>query len=368
LDFSSFNPLRAAKKYRQLNRRSIVFLLLVILIGTIFFLNIGGSETQDFDTTGETPELIENPSQADFSFPDGFNFSQAIGGQLTPPSDFDPDLIPPGGFINGSFDGDFSVPSLPDFTPPDITVPTFSPPTITPPGNTGPTGTATDPGFNNTRGDNNVTLIDRQDKARNLPNITIPGFDLFNFDLPTFSIDFQFSLLSALFLILMFGLLYFNKMLLPDLLSKLSNDDGSTTFEKTFFVHAPGITEDQKEKIERARRLVIFKDHVDELIERSRIRIDEEGPDLTIVKGYHELDKAFASFSKLIRDKSVTPLEHARTNFETGEIDNQILEEIVNLFYLNRFGYRKMTKNDGYDFIDNLIKLVIKDISEENGI
>jgi hypothetical protein len=83
------------------------------------------------------------------------------------------------------------------------------------------------------------------------------------------------------------------------------------------------------------------------------------GPEETIISGYHELDQAFAAFSKLIRTKDLTPLEHARLNFVTGEIDNYQLEEIVNLFYITRFGHKELTNRDGEQFILHLKQLVI---------
>ncbi|MFV2014041.1 MAG: hypothetical protein ACC656_01310, partial [Candidatus Heimdallarchaeota archaeon] len=114
-----------------------------------------------------------------------------------------------------------------------------------------------------------------------------------------------------------------------------------------------------RRKKERVRRLLVFKDHVDELIERSRVRIELKTPPHTIIIGYHELDKAFSEFSSLIRTKDITPLEHAHKHFETGEIENTILEKIVDLFYLTRFATVEITKQDGYSFIEYLDQLVL---------
>lgn len=371
-------------RYGKLNRKNIVMLLMIVLLGTIIFLNLGSSRTEDYSQQEALPELVGNPGE--ISLPTqpggGFNFSNDFTNfpEFQPPTElFDPDLFNPddwGGGIN--FTGvpgdlpDFSFPTVdfpkftfPSFTPPAWEPPDFSRPTINPPTFTKPTvPTPTIDQNNNTNdGGFNITLPERDNKARNLPMINWFDNSSINIDFPSFpDLDISITIEGFVFVILLLSVLYLNKKFIPDLLSKLERGDHEEHETKTsqFFVSISKPSEEEVKKKERLKRLIVFADHIDELIERSQERMEITGAEDTIITGYHELDSAFAVFRKLIRTKDVTPLEHAKHTFETGEIDNDRLEEIVNLFYISRFGHRTMTEQDGWDFIDNLYNLVIK--------
>ena len=106
---------------------------------------------------------------------------------------------------------------------------------------------------------------------------------------------------------------------------------------------------------------MVFKDHVDELVVKSKRRLADSGAVKMVVMGYHDLDNAFNHFAKLERSRDLTPLEHSEIEFITGEIDNQSLRKIVDLFYLTRFGHKELTEHHAKEFIRHLEQLVIED-------
>ena len=376
-------------RYGKLDRRKFVIILIIILILIVAFLSYGGSITNPFSSTGESIELQENPGQLELpNIGDGganLTGDFDIGENFTLPEDFltdnpftDIDLIngslpdiefPDIEFPNVSFpdiDIDIDPPTLPD---PDITIsnPNITTPIIT--DNTNNTGS-------------NFTLPERENKARNLPEIKPFNFSLGEIELPSIPIlnlDIRVTVEGLVFISILLLTLILNKKFIPDIIRKLEESGFSEDKEAVvanYFITGPKVKEDKK-KVERLKRLIVFRDHVNELIKRSRSRLESEGAEETIISGYYELDLAFAAFSKLIRSKDLTPLEHSRLNFITGEIDNYRLEEIVNLFYITRFGHKELTNKDGEQFIMHLMHLVIskeildldvKDESEEEEI
>ena len=376
-------------KYGKLDRKNIILLLMVILIITILFLNLGSSRTEDYAQREPLPELVGNPGEIELPTQPGggFNFSKDFTDfpSFQPPSElFDPNKFDPndwGGGIN--FTGnpgdlpDFTFPTanfpdftFPEFTPPTFMPPSFSRPTINPPTLTQPSvPTPTINQNNKTKGGGiNITLPERDNKARNLPIVNWFDNSSVKINLPSLpKLDITITIEGVIFVVLLLSILFLNKKFIPDLLLKLESGDQEEYETKTsqFFVSVSKPTDEEIRKKERLKRLVIFEDHIDELIERSQERMEATGAEDTIITGYHELDIAFSSFRKLIRTKDITPLEHAKHTFETGEIDNNRLEDIVNLFYISRFGHRAMTEKDGWDFIDHLYNLVIKQILED---
>ncbi len=363
-------------RHSKLDRRKIVILLMVILIGTIAYMSIGASRTDNFNAKEDEVDIQERPGE--FSLPNQNGTGYNLTGDFTnfptldPPSEFfDSDLFNPddwGGGFNFSdpvFSGEFPEFSFPSAGFPTVSLPGWEPPTFSPgtgpnptlPGQTDiPTPSVDQNGSNGF----DFTLPDRENKARNLPKIDI--FSNFSLNINILNVDLDINLTKEgiVFVFLLVSLLYINKKLLPDLIYKLEHEDEEENKTSEFFIRAPKIDEEAIKKKERLKKLVRFKDHIDEIVLRSYVRIDEEGPSETIVQGYHDLDDAFASFSKLQRTRDITPLEHAKHQFETGEIDNARLEEIVDLFYMTRFGRRKMIKSDAMAFIDHLINLVTK--------
>lgn len=206
----------------------------------------------------------------------------------------------------------------------------------------------------------NTTLNERSDKARNLPTIDFIDLSAINFNfinLSNLKVTLETNFLIFLSVLAM-PIVIMNKIV-PNFLGKLDEFDSNKSNIESIFVLPKRNLSALKKKKERVTRLLIFKDHLEELIKRSKIRIERASPSHTIIIGYHELDKAFSEFSSLIRRKDITPLEHAKMHFETGEIDNDVLIQIVDLFYLTRFGHRELVKEDGYKFIENLDVLVI---------
>lgn len=368
----------------SLNRRRIVITTLLILLLAITYLNFGSSVNDGFDQNQDMPEIKEYPSELDLpTGSDGqFNYSSDFSDfpSVTPPSElFDPSFNLTDWEIGYNATNpitdipSISIPSgtIPTISFPSISRPTIVPPTLTPPTLNPPTGNPT-PTFNpsNTTQEDNVTknegsnftLPNRENKARNLPRVQVSGNltvginfnwmdNLFSFDITTRGIAF---------LIVMIAVLYLNKKFLPELLRRMQDEvqDYPDTQPQTFFVNKKSTREELERKKQRLKKLFAFNDHVDEIIENSRMRMSEQGPTETIITGYHDLDEAFSVFARLLRTKDLTPLEHAHVTFETGEIDNSRLEEIVNLFYYARFGHKPMTIEEGWEFIDHLIHLV----------
>lgn len=364
-------------RYGKLDRRKFVVILLIILILIVAFLSYGGSITNPFSTTGGAIELQENPEQLELpNIGDGgvnLTGDFDIGENFTIPDDFltdnpftDIDLI------NGSLpDIEFPDIQFPNVSFPEISIPSIDPPTLPDPDIPTSNPNITTPTITNTNGTGlNFTLPERDNKARNLPEIKPFNISFGEIELPSIpvlNLNIRITVEGLVFISILLLTLVLNKKFIPDIIRKLEeggDSDGEEPVVANYFITGPKIKEDKK-KIERLKRLIVFRDHVNELIKKSKSRLEAMGSEETIITGYHELDQAFAAFSKLIRSKDLTPLEHARLNFITGEIDNYRLEEIVNLFYITRFGHKELTNKDGEQFIMHLMHLVIsKEILE----
>ncbi|MHA2249890.1 MAG: hypothetical protein ACXAD7_05990 [Candidatus Kariarchaeaceae archaeon] len=371
----------------NLSRTKIVAVLLVVFIGTIVFMSLGSSETNQYQKTegevgvNQIPDNYDVPGQSSGS-PGGFNFSGDDFGQLpgfNPPADmagagygggFDlpdgssPNFGDPGDYNFGDpGDYNFGDPNMdvPSIEPPSLPNPSIDPPSVSPPSVSPPSLDAPSAGDANA---GNVSLPSRSVKGRNLAKLQFFNISKLDINLPGFgNIKLNLDTENVAFILVLFMVLYLNKSVVPQLLKKLEEAKSSGTSQTADIFIKPSKKElaEIKRARERAKRLLVFKDHVDELIKRSEKRLESDGTVSTIVTGYHELDHAFGEFSKLKRTKDLTPLEHARTQFETGEIDNNKLKEIVRLFYLTRYGHRMLKHKDGMYFIDLLAKLVIKE-------
>jgi hypothetical protein len=361
-------------------------------------MQIGSSDTERFETTGgyitplEDPQYFDVPNISDQNVTGGFNLTENFDDlpQFDMPADMVAQLpkhFGSGGSYGGLPDVNSSSFDPSQFTDPGnniggIDIPTITTPTgwgdgddnggfqTTSPGqNIGGTGTiggqnqGDNPIFTDLRGSSkqrNVTLQERNDKARNLPIFSFIDLSFLNFDFLNISkLSVSIKTTSLLFLaFLAMPVLVMNKVV-PNFIKRLHEFDENKGNVESLFVMPRGSLAALRRRKERVRRLLVFKDHVDELIERSKIRIEKKTPAHTIIIGYHELDRAFSEFTSLVRTKDVTPLEHAHMHFETGEIENEILEKIVELFYLTRFATREITKPDGERFIDYLGDLVV---------
>ncbi len=368
------------KKIRntKLDRQKIIILLLLTFLIIILIMGQGSSKNSSYDTKSKGLTYEDNPEEVGFPNqssgpPGGFNIS----------GNFDqlPSFNPPADWVNNDWGGNIDLPDGDNngdgFTDgfdtvdlPDITrFPTINPPGE-PPEFPKPTGSLPDPKVPTIGAPNgevgNFSQPERKNKARNLPQIHLFNFSSINFDLPGIgSIEFSVKIEEVMFISILFFALFLNKAIVPLLIRELEAESKKGEKSTSIFVKpSKAELERIKRARERAKRLLVFKDHVDDLIIRSEHRLETKGPEKTIIKGYHDLDTAFGEFAKLKRFKDITPLEHSHSHFESGEIDNDKLEKIVELFYLSRYGQKMMSNKDGLKFIEHLSKLVIKEFDE----
>jgi hypothetical protein len=344
---------------------------------------LGGSQTSEYWDSNDAVEYNGNPQRTDFpgqdseGIPGGWNGTEFENmPKFIPPADWigsswGDGFEPPSGVDNGGIDkiddlpsGDLKIPTdvggLKVDPPPDILngddfdtdpqlPPDWKPNPIKPLDNPDPNA-------------GNFSLPERNVKGRNLPAANFLNFSKMNINLPSLggiSLDAKIENIS--FVVILLILLYLINSLVPQVLRKLDLAViGAPESSMDLFIQ-PSREELRKQR-ERTKRLLVFKDHVDELIKRSESRLQKKGAMGTIITGYHELDDAFGEFAKLKRTKDRTPLEHAVQHFETGEISNPSLKGIVDLFYLTRYGHRELEFSDGVLFISLLTQLVLSDL------
>lgn len=372
-----------------MNKKNFMLTMSILaFIAAILYMQIGSSENTRYENAErpvglqENPRSFDVPNQGNATSPGGFNVSSDFDAlpRFDVPADIAAQL--PESFGEGAYGGlpDITTPVDPDDfqdpggnggyeIPGDIVPPSWVDPTDDPTNN----GTTGGPGggpipeqpiFNPKPGStdtgNNVTLEERSDKARNLPEIKFVDLSFINFNFINISnLKVAVQVNSILFLSLLIMPIFIMNKIVPNFVRRLDDFDHNKSNLDTLFVMPKRNLAALRRKKERVRRLLIFKDHVDELIKRSQIRLERKTPSHTIIIGYHELDKAFSEFSSLIRTKDITPLEHSHKHFETGEIKNIILEKIVDLFYRTRFATVEISKRDGNKFIEHLDQLVI---------
>lgn len=364
----------------------ILTVSILAFIGAILYMQIGASESSRFENANrpvglqENPRSFDVPNQGASNATGGFNVTNDF--EDLPRFDIPAEVAQqlPESFGEGTYGGlpDITTPVDPSqLENPDDGGPRI-PGNIQPPaswtgdpggpkandsgipGGPSPPSTTFDPTTGSSKNSNNVTLEERSDKGRNLPKIEFVDLSIINFNFINISnLKVTVKINSILFIALLaMPVLIMNKIV-PNFVKRLDEFDDSTSNLDSLFVMPKRNIAALRRRKDRVKRLLVFKDHVDGLIERSRVRIERKTPSHTIIIGYHELDRAFGEFSSLIRTKDITPLEHAHKHFETGEIENEILEKIVDLFYLTRFATVEITKADGYKFIEYLDLLVL---------
>lgn len=384
----------------SINRRFIVLLIILSFIGFILFSAIGGSVTNPFDTSEENPEFQDSPNDVNLpnSNENGFNYSD-FGDPpegFNPPADLIGDLIGGGGIGSGG-----GGPSLEPPEDPNGGDDGFEIPPGTPPGN-GNDGGGNDgndggndgndndgpidnPGpVNPNPSDNNDSGTDKNNsrdlinfptqpnKARNLYNLS--SIVLFPNSNSSVSINVNFPSLPTIginnlfFLVLIFTILYIPKSVIARLIQETRDTDNEAEKDEQdsiFFTPDKSALELRREK-ERQRRLENFSDHIQVIINDMNEKL-EQGINCQeiITSSYLQLDTAFSNFIDLKRDKAATPLEHAQEHFETHEISNKALNNIVNLFYLSRFGNKDMQVSHVKNFINQLDNLVLNEPKQE---
>lgn len=351
----------------NISQQYVVLGLIALLIGILLFTTSGGSISQNVNDTFAEVEDFGNPSETDIG-DNNFDLNNTNFPSVNPPANVLEDLqgiqggLPTTGLPNttrtggggGSGGGLPTIPTNPNNPVPSnpIDVPTLPTDTLNP-GDGGPI-----------QGDDPNSDVSRPNKARNLLNLS--EYAIFPEIRTSFFSTFQDRLdptvFNMLFMLVLAGSIYFPIFGFAYFLRQLREYDEDE--ESIFF--KPIITEEQiKREEERQRRLLTFDTFVNNLIEETRLKLDEINYQETIIEVYHKFDQGLQNFSKLKRTKDLTPFEHSQLKFETQEIHNENLENIVELFYKARFGHKDMTKEDLKTLINNLTELVNKEAIEE---
>ncbi len=363
--------------------RRFIALILILILTILILLAQGASQYSPIGKT-ENPPIIDsgNPGNGlsvtppnlpsnggglpgGGNLPSGINLPTFPGGNLPPGAG-----LPTGGFGNPSFSlpTGFTPPTFlpppgisinpPTFNPPTFGNPTINPPTLNPPtapnipNNPNITGI---PDIN--FGGNLFDYNKLPRKAQVLPDIQLN----LNFEIPY--IGYKVSLLGllmALVFISAVGLLnqytqFLNSLNSENFIKKRRRMDIKTQSDEEEITNS---AIPMTEEIERQRRLLTFRDHVIGIIDQTELRINKITPSETVILGYYDLETAFEKFSTLRRDVGETPLEHATKSFKEGEINNEALETIVQLFYDAKYGEYKKNIEDVKMFINELYELV----------
>ncbi|MHA2252880.1 MAG: hypothetical protein ACXAD7_21130, partial [Candidatus Kariarchaeaceae archaeon] len=288
---------------KSISKRNLVLTItLGSFLGAIVYMQIGGSQNTRFGIT-EGPIRIEGDSKYT-------NTTHNTDETLDPEWPTPPD-----------------IPTIPPLVDPPRPPPPSPPPPVDP-----PDGDRRDddlePPITGSHNIKNVTLGERSDKGRNLPKFEIVNLQFLNFNLLNLiNLRNLLAINSIIFLsLLVMPIVVLNKIM-PGWGHRLDKFDEDEDYSDSLFIIPARTLSRFNRRKERVRRLLIFKDQVGEVIERSKIRIVRKTPSHTIILGYYELDKAFSRFSALIRSKDITPLEHAHMYFETGEINNEALQQ-----------------------------------------
>jgi hypothetical protein len=365
-------------KLREISFRVFTGMILTLILLILIFLALGSSQILPLSTSSSAPEIEGQPQGID-------NPHGPIGGNPLPTADIPPFTPPPDAF-NRDFPGGGFGDSPDRWTgnPPDndMDFPTVELPTIQPPGggigditpppqperpiNTAPR--PIDPGDGGVGNNDSQDIFDfsfgnRSVKAKFMPVISFFNYTDFNINLGffgAFTIDIEAIIDGMIFVLLISLIIIGYNVLLPKVLqirNIVSNEYADIeTLAEADLIKA----QETKIKAERMKKLLVFQDHVDEIIERSEFRLKTQSAYMTILSGYQELDEAFNSFAALKRDQGTTPLEHAHKIFETGEINNDILEKLVQLFYIVRFGEKEVFESHGREFIEYLKTLIVQ--------
>lgn len=373
---------------KHMNKKNfIVFITALSFFGAIIYMQIGGSENIPYQNSERPVVLVENPKQFDNEALNqqtndttgGFNTTGFDNFGFDPPAELLQRF--PEGFACPSCKG---IPDIPE-NEPGVVDPDFDERDIIdfPPGldpgiiNRGKqddyqnlTGSDNyrdgddkifdyDPEKGTSSSQQNITLTERSDKARNLPRFDFIDLSFINFG--SYNPSGVMSTLksnSLIFIALLAMPIVIINKIVPNFVNKLDEFDDETHQQDSLFVLPKNRMAQLKRKKERVQRLLVFGDHIRDLVKRSEIRIQKKTPSHTIIIGYYELDEAFSKFTPLKRTSDTTPLEHSRQYFETGEVDNEVLEKIVDLFYLTRFASIEIKMEDGLNFVSYLNRLI----------
>ncbi len=354
---TSINNLRS-----KINLRGLISMLLLLSLIIMVYLSYGGSIPGIYSNTDSSVTTKEHPGEVNYpNLTNKINISQGDFSNF--PSNF-PTNFPTNGFNGFNFTNtQFPDISLPGISFPNGTFPTVSFPTPTQPTVQSPQTFTVSPNNSTDQNSNNSTTVS-YNKARFLPKIKpIPILNIsIKIDMGEY-LDVNPGLNGYILITLLFALLFLSNYYIPLILEYFENDiSENNTEENEFFIVSKKQNNINKNKKERMQRLVRFRDHVNVIIKRCEDR--KSNPSEMIILAYHELDAAFSEFSKLSRDKNLTPLEHSKLHFTTGEINNDVLEQIVYYFYMARFGHKKIDKKSAEEFI-TLLKELVYSIPEE---
>ena len=381
--------------------RAILAVILVLLLGAVIFYFQGSSQTESVDEQEPVPDFDTTPGQP-FSSPGGIGDGSLPSlplpdGEIPNLPTIPPDVLPDvggGGQDWGVSEIDFSNqnPSLPTPTETNFPFPSEFPSGInTPPdfsqnpGFSRPSAPSisVNPGENPPNKENNgsftlpsINFSKMPARSRYMPQINLTSVFEFDFELGELSLTIKISLRQFLFLLAV-PFLYFATGYLLDYLSKIDEERFISKRENEIEKAEPEdakktISEEEiKRKRERRRKLINFRDHLHVISEWARSNLEVMKPSELAIETYHRLDEAFAKFSNLKRNIGDTPLEHSHRHFEKGEINNEVLEELVHLFYYARYGQRELTRSHAekmIELLENLVPLTSDDSIEEDMI
>ncbi len=373
-------------------KRTIFIVILFFLLLSLLYYFQGGSETEG-NNEYEPEPVYDTESNKPFSPPQNLGDNYGYGQLPTVPADKLP-TIPADALPNvdgnngqnwgisslnaGNPDFSFSQPSAPDYTLPTTlpsgigTTPSFSKtnkfsrPKITAsvPSKQHPTKT-NQPKNNSWFQFNGLNFTKLPAKSRYMPQIQLNETISFNVNLFGIKFNYQLTIRQFLFFVSIV-FMFFAVGFLPSALSRLDKDrfikktTMSFEIDKPATVISPQQSEQEiKRKRERMKRLINFKDHLWVIVEWTKSNMDLYSPRELIIETYHKIDNAFSKFTKLKREIGETPLEHAQKHFEKGEINNAALEDIVETFYLARYGKKELTKQHVLQLLNDLENLVI---------
>jgi hypothetical protein len=203
---------------------------------------------------------------------------------------------------------------------------------------------------------NTTNLIpEREVKGRNLPAASL--LQVLSFNIRSSVSQILQNPEMIIIIVILFSLLLLQKIIIPQIIKKIDEEKAGKENSVVSLFLKPATTFDTK-KVEETRRFMRFKEHLEEIVRKSLIRLEKISVSQTIILGYQELDEAFSEYVDLKRLHHHTPLEHASKYIEMKQINQLKLKKIVHLFYLTRYGLRRLSYRDGRLFITLLNDLI----------
>lgn len=378
------------------SNRIILSIILIGLLVAILFYFQGASQTEDLSEKEPVPQFNTdtgdhggNPSRLGDLPSDVFPKNGSLPNLPTIPDDVLPE-VGGGGQDWGLSEIEFSNqnPNLPTPTNPDFPFPSefpsgintlpsfsqgpgFSRPSV-PPISINPGGNGSDP-KNANFSFFSFNFSKMPARSRYMPQLNLSSIFQIDLKIGGFNIELRITLRQVLFFVAIV-FLYISSGFLIEKLSRLDEKQFITQRKKELDVRQETTevnkqaAEELKRRRERVKRLKTFRDHLLAISEWVKSNIDSLDPSLLVVTTYHRLDDAFAKFSNLRREPGDTPLEHALQHFEQGEINNEVLERLVHLFYYARYGKKELTVSDAdllVYLLENLVSETYDEIIEE---